>query len=547
MEKESVFNIHPLIRDRIRGCLLGVAIGDALGAPFEHLRPGMFDPRLAHSGGKIRDFHPYDGWVAGTWTDDTGMTMALCRGFIDHRKTNKPLEECIKDAFHSWAESPDSRRPGHTVYHAAKYGIADENSWGNGALMRSAPVAIYAHLRGYEQKKAVELALSVAGLTHGHPQATLPAVECVLALMSIFSAEKVVPRDLARAWYDLPEEAPADPRIKEYKNLRHLPINHCHPTTGLWMWRQVFEKCLGLEEGNPWMSIPDFEEGILKAVNEIADRDTAGGVAGALLGAFWGLEKIPGRFRGIVLKEEEILHLADELAGIGSPDDPKELKKKDLPGTPGSSFFRGYEEMKICITCTRIYGFYLDQYGRKSLYQKCGCCGSNPKADMPPSGKEEGAWPGFDFNEIFTLCYCCGREVLRSGTKWSVWFCEECKKRVMDFNTLFQQTVIPIGPHSLMVGCGLRATDSQDERKLRDFLTRVQKFFGNVTFLGEGRDQMIRRNLKIFGYAQDVLLVDYLCREAELPSKLEAFQSLIDFWGVPKDKLRMLFPEFRRN
>jgi len=621
-----------------------VAIGDALGAPFENLRPGMegHDPRLAAGG--IAEFHPYDGWPAGTWTDDTGMTMALCRGFIDHRKTNKPLEECIRDAFHSWAESPDSRRPGHTVYHAAKYGIADENSWANGALMRCAPVAIYAHLGGYEQKKAVELALSVAGLTHRHPQATLPAVECVLALRSIFSGEKVVPRDLARAWYDLPEETLADPRIKEYERLRHLPINHCHPTSGLWMWRQVFKNCLGLEEGNSWMSVPDFEEGILKAVNEIADRDTAGGVAGALLGTYWGLRGIPERWKKSVCRAEEIIEIADSLIhyaylephrqkknkknhsdeeiarnlfegmvgfevkdeGIycvecykkkyGSVingasceaiyDDPRE--KDFRRGTSGHfigqdevlpcsnckrvilnlserenkkeessyenrpqgktrpselsmsadeylSAFLDYRKMKICSGCFRIYGLCIDRCVYESYYQKCDCA----KPDMPPWEMNQEKWERFDYNQIVTLCHCCGQEILKSGSKWSVWFCEECKKRVLDFRKKHQIWVSPIGRHSLMHGVGLSAKDARNkDERIKEFLFFMDKLSAAMVHLSKWHKHNMLNNFRTLGYQKDVLLTDYLIRTQELPSKYQAFQGMAEFFGIHSDLIR---------
>jgi ADP-ribosylglycohydrolase len=316
MEKESLVDIHPLIRNRIRGCLLGVAIGDALGAPFEWLRPGMegHDPRLA--GGRIAEFHPYDGCPAGTWTDDTGMTLASCRALIEHERTRKEIGECFRKAFRDWANSADCRRPGHTVYHASKYGVADENSWGSGALMRTAPVAIYAFLKGLDKTAAAELAVFVARVTHGHPLATFPAIEYVLALMSIFAGEKNIQSDLALPWRYLGNlEAAGDERVRDYNRLRLLPFTHSHPTTGLFMWKQVFEKCLGLRPGPPWSLLSDFKNGILKAVNESVDRDTAGAVAGGILGAYWGVKSIPERWRKEVRLSEQILTLADELMG----------------------------------------------------------------------------------------------------------------------------------------------------------------------------------------------------------------------------------------
>ncbi len=70
-------------KDRIRGCLLGVAIGDALGAPFEHLPAGETARGLEATGGKVLDFHGSWNGPRGGWTDDTSLTLAACRGFLD--------------------------------------------------------------------------------------------------------------------------------------------------------------------------------------------------------------------------------------------------------------------------------------------------------------------------------------------------------------------------------------------------------------------------------------------------------------------------------
>ncbi|MCG6536253.1 MAG: ADP-ribosylglycohydrolase family protein [Syntrophales bacterium LBB04] len=115
----------------------------------------------------------------------------------------------------------------------------------------------------------------------------------VLALLSIISGEERVPGyrfDLSRFfWTDDENDREAYERYREYDEMRRLPLDSIPMTTGLYMWKQVFEDCLGLAEeaeGRPWNSLPSFEEGILKAVNECFDRDTAGAVAGALLGAY---------------------------------------------------------------------------------------------------------------------------------------------------------------------------------------------------------------------------------------------------------------------
>ena len=306
-KRQGAFN------DKVRGCLLGVAIGDALGAPFEHLGPGESNQFLDPTGGLIKDFHPYMGYPPGSWTDDTGMTLASCRAFIQMMRTGDTAEHCHRRAFYDWVGSPECRKPGKTVKRAAIDGMPDPGAWGNGALMRISPVAAFCHAKKLDEKKSAKLAFKVAGLTHGHPLATFPAVEFVLALMSIFKGDNEVPENLSDPGKLCLSPGEEYAGYGVYCQKRHTEIDAVHPSTGLWMWRHVLERCLGLTEGSRWSSMPTFEEGILKTVNESFDRDTAGAVAGALLGAYWGESGIPEKWRTKVEKADPIMALADAM------------------------------------------------------------------------------------------------------------------------------------------------------------------------------------------------------------------------------------------
>jgi ADP-ribosyl-[dinitrogen reductase] hydrolase len=303
------------LTDRIRGCLLGVAIGDALGNPFEHMGPGPQKcAALESTGGLITDFHHGQDFPAGAWTDDTGLTLATCRALIEVLKTYKTIDECIRSAYESWAGSDESRKPGRTVLYAAKYGKPDVNSWANGALMRISPVAIYAYLTRMNKRDTANLAYRVARTTHGHPLAVFPAVESALALRSILSEDETVPEDLSDPGkYCSYLEPEKNARYIHYCERRHIEMNELDVTTGLWMWRYVFEQSLGLSEGAPWNCIPEFEPGILQVINQGVDKDTAGAVAGALLGAYWGESQLPEKWQSRVEKGAEILALADEI------------------------------------------------------------------------------------------------------------------------------------------------------------------------------------------------------------------------------------------
>jgi len=297
-------------KKKIQGCLIGVAVGDALGAPFEG---SSAESRMIKKiGGWIDDFYGRKG----EWTDDTGMTLATVRAFIDREKTRKSMERCFRESFYTWINSDESRASGKTVTYAARYGVADKNSYATGAIMRIAPVAIYAHLKGYDVHQTAELAYWVANLTHGHPLATFPAVECTLALLSIFQGETSVPLylDDPEALLKRLDPDQEDERVR-HRNLRHRPTE-MPPFSGLSVWKCVFENCLGLRPGVKWKSLPSFHDGILCAVNKCPDRDTSGAVAGGILGAYWGLEGIPEPWRTRVEKAEQILALADELVGV---------------------------------------------------------------------------------------------------------------------------------------------------------------------------------------------------------------------------------------
>ena len=195
-----------------------------------------------------------------------------------------------------------------------------------------------------------------------------------------------------------------------------------------------------------------------------------------------------------------------------------------------------YERMKVCMKCGGIYGFWryqskhMGSSDRIDYYQKCAC--KTAKPDRPPKGKSREKWPGFDFNEVITLCHCCGQEVLRSGSKWSVWFCEVCRKRVIQFNTQYRKTIIPIGRHSIMAGYALSGKESADENKVHQFMRNLKSLFERIDVLEEWRRRIMSRNLKSLGYSKDMTLVEYLSRVKSLPERSIPFKKMCDFFMV---------------
>lgn len=133
--------------DRALGCLLGLAVGDALGAPVEFRRQGEFEPVTGmRSGGYFR-------LPAGAWTDDTAMALCLAQSLLAIPEFS---ELDLIERFWRWLEHGENTSTGRAVgvgqntfrslsnfrrtgaLQAPPHGSRSD---GNGALMRIAPIA----------------------------------------------------------------------------------------------------------------------------------------------------------------------------------------------------------------------------------------------------------------------------------------------------------------------------------------------------------------------------------------------------------------------
>ena len=205
-------------------------------------------------------------------------------------------------------------------------------------------------------------------------------------------------------------------------------------------------------------------------------------------------------------------------------------KNPDQPTYVNDQYLKNrvdYEAMMVCATCFEIYGPWhyrekmLEITPDENFFQPCACPTKKAEAKCPTS---------FDFNKVAELCYCCGQAVLKSGAKWSVWFCDECKERVVQFNTRYQRTIIPIGRHSLMSGVSLSAQDARDPEMIEIFLKNMNNLFSRIDCLSDWKKFIHGENFKKLGYVNDTLLKDYLEQSRELPEKSFYFFLLTGFF-----------------
>ena len=132
-----------------------------------------------------------------------------------------------------------------------------------------------------------------------------------------------------------------------------------------------------------------------------------------------------------------------------------------------------------------------------------------------------------DFHLPAELCRCCAQELLPSGSRWSVWFCDECKPRILNAGA----HRIPIGRHSFHSGHFLR--DPLDDEAIADFVTGFKTLVDAMDRTKAWAHERTRRNCRATGLPThiNVGLGDYLRRVADAGlSRADAFREMVEWW-----------------
>lgn len=303
------------------GCLLGGAVGDALGAPVEFLALGEIRARFGPAG--ITDYAPAYGRL-GAITDDTQMTLFTAEGLLraDTRGRRKGIchpPSMVAHAYRRWLTTqgepgefpyPEAgegflldlpelhhrRAPGNTCLAAVRAGASGtigepiNDSKGCGGVMRVAPVGLAA--RG-DVGGAFMLGCEVAALTHGHPSGYLSAgflAALIAALVDGSALDDAIARTRALLL--------GHPRHDETLNAIDaavrlarggVPTPEALATLGQgWIAEEALAIALCCA-----LVAPDFRGGVALAVNHGGDSDSTGAIAGNILGAIWGRAAIP--------------------------------------------------------------------------------------------------------------------------------------------------------------------------------------------------------------------------------------------------------------
>jgi ADP-ribosyl-[dinitrogen reductase] hydrolase len=302
--------------DRYRGCLLGLAAGDALGTTLEFEQPGEFAPISDMVGGGPFDLKP------GEWTDDTSMALCLAESLVT-KQAFDPVHQL--ETYWRWYGHGHLSVKGRcfdiglTTAGALRRfeslpqpypGSVDRDAAGNGSLMRLAPAPLSV---ARNPELAIRTAAQSSRTTHGAP-------ECV---------------DSCRYFAGLLLAALSGMTKREILNNEYEPAVNCFLKEPLAekvaeIARGSFKKKQPPEirgsgyvihtlEAALWAfhTTDTFRDGALAVVNLGEDADTTGAVYGQIAGAFYGEGGIPAGWREKLAMRELIEQRAGELHAMG--------------------------------------------------------------------------------------------------------------------------------------------------------------------------------------------------------------------------------------
>ncbi len=290
-----------MIKDKLYGAFLGLAVGDAVGTTVEFRERDTFEPVTDMVGGG-----PFNLPV-GYWTDDTSMALCLAESLVkDPLLDTSDLLQRFSNWYRKGENSPTGRcfdigtttRVG--IVNWEKHGSVVNNTkaWeaGNGSIMRLAPVAIKYH---DDEPLACLVAISQGSTTHGSAEAnTSCEVLTRVILKALTASEKndIFALEIKEYWEDSVKNifSTLDVSRDEVKSSGYV-IHTLH--AALWCFKHT----------------DSFKDAILLAANLGDDADTVAAVTGQIAGAYYGMEGIPQDWLNKLYEKDRFIELVDKL------------------------------------------------------------------------------------------------------------------------------------------------------------------------------------------------------------------------------------------
>jgi len=299
------------MRDRYRGTLIGLTVGNTLGLPVESWPRAAIRERFPRG---LREIDPTEQRLP--WDDDAAQTVILAEAILEHDTIH--IAD-VAQRFVAWARTSgrgignltarviEALRDGKPPEEAARW-VWERHGGrpaGNGAVMRCAPVAMR-WPRASDRARLLEETERSAIVTHHDPRCAWSAYAINLALTSALDGRRMavleIEGELARAGAD--EHVLHAIREVSKNDLDHFQLDG----TAIGFTLKAMQAGLWcLENGE------DYEESIVRVIGAGGDTDTNAAVAGAVLGALHGDTSIPRRWVANIRDADRLTSLADQL------------------------------------------------------------------------------------------------------------------------------------------------------------------------------------------------------------------------------------------
>jgi ADP-ribosyl-[dinitrogen reductase] hydrolase len=302
------------ILERYQGCMMGLAVGDAIGTTLEFKSPGTFKPLTDMIGGGPFNLTP------GQWTDDTSMALCLAeslieKGFDAQDQMERYVRWWREGHLSSTGTCFDIGNATSTALRSfqetgnAYSGSTDPSTAGNGSLMRLAPVPLaFSAL----SERAIFHAAQSSRTTHAAPEAVDSCRYFAGLLIGALGGHKK--EELLSPMFcpvqGLWEREPLAPKItaiamgsfkeKEPPAIRGSGYVVDSLEAALWAFYKT----------------TDFESGVLAAVNLGDDADTTGAIYGQLAGAHYGIDGILQKWQKKIKMRTLIEQYAEDLFAL---------------------------------------------------------------------------------------------------------------------------------------------------------------------------------------------------------------------------------------
>ena len=302
----------------LKNSLFGFIVGDAMGVPIE------FESREYLKTKPVKQMIGYGTYdePAGTWSDDTSMTLATTSSIIEKQKIDY---HDIMLKFCEWVNNSKFTATNHlfdiggtTSYAINRFksknieptqcGGKSEYENGNGSLMRMLPIALYTSYNNLDEGELYEIIKNTSSLTHAHE---ISIMGCYIYVK--FIHKLIETNDL----------------FESYKYIQTINYINRFSNHTISLYNRIIENDINLlneDEINSsgfivhtleavlWVSLntTNYKDSIIKAINLGKDTDTIGAIAGSVTGLKYGYENIPSEWINQLQKKEYINSIIEQ-------------------------------------------------------------------------------------------------------------------------------------------------------------------------------------------------------------------------------------------